>query len=171
MKRVLILLVFFLVVGCASMDLSQREAAYGPNPPSLKEGFSLNGQTPYIYLLADDPDGDMHRIIAYVTQEGGISFEDSVPVSGRDSKNLSGFISFPGGIACFRPNTPISVTLYVEDKAGHRSKGDTFQIEVAIANSDTKVPSQFKMENLGIIYDRACPIDGANKVGGGNGRF
>ncbi len=118
-----------LVVGCATT--AELEAKYGPNPPVLDrvvlvnpDALSTMGGWLQFAIYANDPDGDIHRIVNWTEIGGQRTSERGVNIPPRCQKKMQ-----PCGLKLAYPAMPIagkgySIEIFFQllDKAGHESE-------------------------------------------------
>jgi hypothetical protein len=155
------MVVLLLTAGCATMmSFEEKEKTYGKEAPVIGETFAskqLNpGDTWKIYLKASDPGGDMYRIMAVVNQPGFGPYPISItkiPIG--NGKDLSGYIYLntegPNGVG-WQNFLSLSVTVQIEDRAGHFSEPVTFPVSLQSRyTQEPPPPGQFKEQSLGPI--------------------
>jgi hypothetical protein len=163
-------LALLLTAGCATMmSFEEREKTYGKEAPAITEAFAAKQMKPgdvwKIYLKAADPGGDMHRIAAVVNQPGmgpyPISF---TKIPQGNGKELSGYVYLNtlGSYGTEWQNfLTISVTVQVQDRAGHFSEPVSFPLTFQTRyTQEPPPPGKFKEDNLGPILVELRPPDG-----------
>jgi hypothetical protein len=163
------MVILLLAVGCATtMNFEEREKAYGKEASVIAETFASKqirpGDTWKIYLKASDPGGDMHRIVAVVSQPGyGIYPVSLTKIQEGNGKELSGYIylntSGPYGSG-WQNFVSLSVTVQIQDRAGHYSEPVSFPLSFQNRyTQEPPPPGKFKEENLGPILVVLTPPD------------
>lgn len=133
-KWAIVMGLLFLLAGCAAMDpIEIREQKYGKSIPVISESFASKqikpGDTWKVYLKAADPDGDMKNIVCVIDQAGkGVYPVSRTRIREEDAKELSGFIYlYTAGIQGLN-YVPLTLTVQIEDKAGHFSQPVSFPL-------------------------------------------
>jgi hypothetical protein len=150
-----------LIAGCATIrSVEEREKTYGKEAPVITETFASKQLRPgdawKIYLKASDPGGDIHRIVAIVNQPGfGLYPVSYTKLPKENGKELSGYIYLntdgPYGVG-WQNFLALSVTVQIQDRAGHFSEPMTFPLSLQSRYSqEPPPPGKFQEENLGPI--------------------
>ncbi|GAI32759.1 unnamed protein product, partial [marine sediment metagenome] len=127
-----VLPLFFFTTHCATVE--QREARYGLNPPAITATFAretiMSGDTWRIYLNAFDEDGDMDMIvISSVLQDGRCPYPfDTVRITEDSGRDLSGYLYLTTNPFEELWNVNVRLSLYIVDKAGHKSEIKNFTV-------------------------------------------
>ncbi|MBI4619331.1 MAG: hypothetical protein HY739_04080 [Desulfobacterales bacterium] len=131
-----------LTLGCATLE--DQEARYGSDPPVITATFAKDrivfGDTWKIYVNAFDADGDMDSFVCSILQDGRHPYPfDIIKIKPGQRKELSGYLYLP-------TNTPqdlwgihIELSLYIVDKAGHKSNEKTFELRFESKASDKEM--------------------------------
>ncbi|MEW6616361.1 MAG: hypothetical protein AB1401_12975 [Thermodesulfobacteriota bacterium] len=132
----------FLTIGCAT--LQDQEARYGSNPPVINVTFAkdriVSGDTWKIYVNASDVDGDMARFVCSALQDGRHPYPfDLIGIKPEQSKKLSGYLYLTTHTPQDLWGIHIELSLYIIDKAGHKSNEKTFELRFASKASDKEV--------------------------------
>jgi len=169
-KSAMIRMILVGILGCAHTGgIEEKEQTFGKNPPVIKQSFASNqlkpGDQMRIYVLASDPDGDMHTLIAVVQQPGMGSYPVSrTKIKEENAKELSGYFYLntggPFGTG-FLENQELTVTLQIKDKAGHASQPVTLGVQFLSGQPPKSPPSGvFKEDALGPIMVTLRPASG-----------
>lgn len=134
--------IILFTLGCATLE--EREARYGSNPPVIAATFAkdriVSGDTWKIYVNASDADGDMERFVCSVLQDGRHPYPfDLIAIKPEQRKNLSGYLYLPTNPSKDLWGVHIALSLYIVDKAGHKSNEETFDLRFASKASDKEV--------------------------------
>jgi len=119
-------MLFFLCTHCATV--LEKETRYGVNPPTITATFAketiMSGDTWRIYLNAFDEDGDMGMIvISSLIQDGWVPYPvDTIRIKEDSGRNLSGYLYLITSPFEELWNVNMELSLYIVDKAGHRSE-------------------------------------------------
>ncbi len=170
----LVLLAFFPTNCAIFMDAQEREKMYGKAVPVITEAFAskelIPGDTWKVYMKASDPDGDIHYVVSVVYQPGWGDYPVSrTKIREENGKEVDGYIYLntliPGGYE-FENFYTYTLTVQVQDKAGHYSKPVQFSVAFnKRAVQEPPPPGVFKENALGAILVSLHPFD----VGGGGG--
>lgn len=164
-KLTIIVSLLFLMAGCAALDpVEVREQKYGKSIPIISESFASKqikpGDTWKVYLKAYDPDGDMQNIVCVIDQAGkGVYPVSRTKIREEDRKELSGFVYlFTAGIQGLN-YVPLTLTVQIEDKAGHFSQPVSFPLYINNVSNQEKPPSGvFQEKELGPILINLRPL-------------
>ena len=152
--------------GCAPTPQTVVPSGSGSRPPVITHSFATDkgiyGSIWKLYIEAEDPDGDMARIAAVVTQVGyGFYPTNWTNLSGTEGKSLKGYLQWNtlSSDAGHMPEwTQISVAVTVIDRAGNESNEVafpfTFQSGVGGGSVSTLPPpfNQGENKRLGWIH-------------------
>jgi hypothetical protein len=171
MKKMIMagMVVLLLTAGCATiMNFEEREKTYGKEAPVIAETFASKqlrpGDTWKIYLKASDPGGDIYRVVAVVNQPGLGPYQASfTKIQEGNGKDLSGYIylntSGPYG-ADWQNFLSLSVTVQIQDRAGHSSEPVTFPLSFQSSyTQEAPPPGKFQEKDLGPIMVVLRPAD------------
>ncbi len=149
-----------LLAGCAFLGgVAEREKVYGKAVPVITESFASPrvkmGENWLVYLNASDPDGDMNRIVCSVDFQAGVDHPYPIGITriGKDQqKNLSGYFYLDTS-GLYRP-IQITLTLQIQDKAGHYSTPISFALSIVEPSSKENRQEEppegiFNEQNLG----------------------
>jgi len=154
------MLLFFIlgIMGCAGLEpIEVREKTYGKAVPVISESFASKqirpGATWKIYLIASDPDGDMKNIVCIVEQPGVGTYPVSITRIGENNqKELSGYIYLNTFSRDDLNFVTITLTVQVQDKAGHYSQPAVFPLSLqSRSRQEPPPPGIFKENDLGPI--------------------
>jgi hypothetical protein len=128
------LVLFSFLAGCAAMEpVEVREKTYGTATPVISQSFASKearpGDTWKVYMKAEDPDGDMRRIVCAVDQPGMGTYPASyIRIKEVERKDLAGFVylNIPGSRDLDFVN--LTLTVQVQDMAGHLSQAAVFAL-------------------------------------------
>jgi hypothetical protein len=134
--------IILFALGCAT--LQDQEARYGSNPPVISVTFAkdkiISGDTWKIYVNAFDQDGDMDTFICSIIQDGFGPYPfDTIKIKPEQSKKLSGYLYLTTHTPQDLWGIHIELSLYIVDKAGHKSNQKTFELRFASKGSDKEV--------------------------------
>ncbi len=156
--RILAAAVLLLAVGCATLEpVEVREQRYGKATPVISKAFAspkLNpGDTWRVYLNASDPDGDMKQIVCTLEQQGrGYYPASRTRILANQRRDLSGYVYLNTGGAEAIENTSLTLTLQVQDEAGHYSVPVLLPLFLQFkAKQVTPPPELFQNRDLGPI--------------------
>jgi len=127
-----VLMILFLCTHCATV--LEKEARYGVNPPIITATFAketiVSGDTWKIYVNAFDEDGDMGMIvISSLIQDGWVPYPvDTIRIKEDTGRNLSGYLYLTTSPFEELWNVNVGLSLYIIDKAGHRSEIKDFDL-------------------------------------------
>lgn len=172
-KLALFISLLFLLAGCAAMDpIEVKEQRFGKSIPIISESFASKqikpGDTWKVYLKASDPDGDMKNIVCVIDQAGkGVYPVSYTKIRVENQKELTGFIYLnTTGIQGLN-YVPLTLTVQIEDKAGHFSQPVTFPLFFNNKSTPEKPPQgAFQEKDLGPILIQLRPLsedDGKNE--------
>ncbi len=110
-----------------------------------------------IYIEAEDPTGDMSKIVATVDQPGwGPYFSDTILVKPKDPHHLEGYLqwnTFSKNANTIRDFTNITLNVAVFDKAGNQSNVVAFPFEFASRDVPKyELPSPFNKDDPRLGY-------------------
>jgi hypothetical protein len=128
------LVLFTFLAGCAAMEpLEVREKNYGTAPPVIGQSFASKearpGDTWKVYLKAEDPNGDLRRIVCTIDQPGMGTYPVShIRIKEAERKELSGFIYLNTRNSRDLDFVNITLTVQIQDMAGHLSQPAVFPL-------------------------------------------
>ncbi|NWF57478.1 MAG: hypothetical protein HXY45_22080 [Syntrophaceae bacterium] len=129
-------ILFSFLAGCAAMGpLEVREKTYGADPPVISQTFAAKeartGDTWKVYLKAEDPNGDMRRIVCTVDQPGMGTYPVSyIRVKEAGRKELAGYIYLNIPVHEGLDFVTLTLTVQIQDMAGHLSRPAVFPLAV-----------------------------------------
>ena len=155
----------FLLASCAALDpIEVKEQKYGKSSPIISESFASKqikpGDTWKVYLKATDPDGDMKNIVCIIDQAGkGVYPISYIRIREEDQREFSGFIYlFTAGIQGIN-YVPLTLTVQIQDKAGHYSQPVNFPLFLNNKSTQEKPPAGiFQERELGPILINLRPL-------------
>ncbi len=165
-KQLSLVLALLFLAGCAGfMSLEEREKKYGKAAPQITQSFASQemklGDSWKIYLNAVDPDGDMKTIFCNLRQTGVGGYPVSlIKIPEDQNKDLSGFI-FLNTLGANREveSQSFTLTVQVEDKAGHTSEPSSFPLNFSsVAQQQSPPPNVFQDRSIGPILITLKPL-------------
>jgi len=131
--------------------------------PIISSSFAIEkgyfGYAWKIYIEAEDPDGDMYKIISAVDQPGwGPYFPDTIMIKPQYQRNLKGYIQWntsSSHTSTLSPFTIITLEVSIFDKAGNESNVVVFPFQfVTGAVPKYELPSPFSKDDprLGYVH-------------------
>jgi hypothetical protein len=110
-----------------------------------------------IYIEAEDPTGDMYKIVSTVDQPGwGHYFPDTILIKSKNQHHLKGYIqwnTFSKNAAHIRDFTPITLKVSIFDKAGNESNVVVFPFQfVSRSVPKYELPSPFHKDDPRLGY-------------------
>jgi hypothetical protein len=134
--------IFLSIFGVLAMTLflfsfgTTQSMAYSKGP-MITNSFAVEkgyyGYVWKIYIQAEDPTGNMSKIVATVDQPGwGPYFPDTISISRQDRHHLDGYLqwnTFSTNANTIRDFTNITLKVAVFDKAGNESNVAVFPLE------------------------------------------
>jgi hypothetical protein len=133
----------------------------GSNAPIITNTFAVDkgyyGYVWKIYIEAEDPTGDMHKIVSTVDQPGwGPYFPDIIMVKSKDQHHLKGYIqwnTFSKNAVQLRDFTPITLRVSILDKAGNESNAVIFPFQFVSRDAPKfELPSPFSKDDKRLGY-------------------
>jgi len=162
MKTKILLCVFgvlAIVFSLFSLGLTQPKP--GSDAPMITNTFAIEkgyyGYVWKIYIEAEDPTGDMYKIVSTVDQPGwGPYFSDIILIKPQNQHHLKGYIqwnTFSKNAAHIRDFTPITLRVSIFDKAGNESNVVVFPFEfVSRGVPKYELPSPFNKDDMKLGY-------------------
>ena len=140
-----------LLIGLLALASSQGMAATGVSHPVITAYFAPEqgryGDPLRIYLVAEDPNGEMLRIATQVTQVGYGSYPtDWVYLKPQYKKGFAGYLQWNtmSNHTGFMPEwTRITIRISVLDKSGNESNEIVLPYEFITERIDSQVPAPF----------------------------
>ncbi len=162
---VLAITLFFFSFG-TSQSKADSKGPMITNSFAIEKGYY--GYVWKIYIEAEDPDGEMYKIVPTVDQPGwGPYFPDTILIKPQNQHQLKGYIqwnTFSKNAAHIRDFTPITLRVSIFDKAGNESNAVVFPFQfVSRGVPKYELPSPFnkddmKLGNVNIdLYDPFAP--------------
>ena len=161
-----IFIVLGLAVGYAALAGAE---ATGKATPVITQAFASNelraGDTWKVYLKSSEPDGDMRYIVSTLYQPGWGDYPVSrTKIQEENRKDLDGYIYLntliPGGYNFLNFYT-ITLTVQIQDKAGHYSKPMEFSLyfDPRATMQEEPPTGVFKEQALGPIMVNLHPFE------------
>lgn len=168
-KTIWALGLFLFLAGCATTGGAPGGGTASPgSPPVITAAFAsktlVPGDTWKIYIKATDPDGDMKYVFASVYQTGRGDYPASrTRLSSENGRELNGFVYLntlvPGGYD-FLYFVTLTVTISIQDSAGHYSRDAVFPLSFAgTYEQEPPPPGAFQEQSLGPILVILRPFD------------
>ncbi len=130
----LALSLLYLTAGCAELTLPEREQMFGSNPPRIVKADAqskmLYPNSWTIFLHVEDSDGDLTGFAGWVSLLGGLDEFYTVPLNSEFRREAKGYVWVPLSPAFGFIHNTVTVTLYVKDKAGHKSAAEIFTLDL-----------------------------------------
>lgn len=117
------------------------------------------GETWKVFLQAEDPDGDMNRIVCTLeTPGGGVQPASLIGIREDRRRNLSGYIFL--NTDTFRsPFASCRLTVCIQDKNGNISNPVSFSLSLSPrAVQETPLPGNFQDEEIGPVQISLPPL-------------
>jgi hypothetical protein len=130
-------------------------------PPIITHSFAIEkgyyGYVWKIYIEAEDPDGDMHKITSTVDQPGwGHYFTDTIRIKPQNRSHLKGYLqwnTFSSNTSHMRDFTDITLKVSIFDKAGNESNVVVFPFQfVPRSVPKYELPSPFSKDDVRLGY-------------------
>ncbi|MGQ9645786.1 MAG: hypothetical protein ACUVWO_04515 [Thermodesulfobacteriota bacterium] len=153
-----LVLVSFVLYSCAGTQIKADS-----KPPIITHSFAIErgyyGYVWKIYIEAEDPDGDMQKIVSTVHQPGwGNYFPDTILIKPQHRRNLKGYLqwnTFSSKTSYLKEFSLITLKVSVIDRAGNESNVVIFPFEfVSGGVAKYELPSPFGPDDprLGYIH-------------------
>jgi hypothetical protein len=129
--------------------------------PIITQSFAVErgyyGYIWKIYIEAEDPDGDMDKIISIVDQPGyGRYFPDTLRIKSQNRNRLKGYVqwnTFSSKTHYLREFTIITLKVSIVDKAGNESNVVIFPFQFASRGAPKyELPSPFNQDDKRLGY-------------------
>jgi len=131
--------------------------------PVIADSFASRevrqGETWKVFLRAEDPDGDMNRIVCTLeTPGGGVQPASLIKIREDRRRNLSGYIYL--NTDTFRsPFASCRLTVCIRDKSGNTSNPASFRLSLTPrAVQETPAPGRFQDEEIGPVQISFSPL-------------
>ena len=124
----------------AAAQNSQPSQGYGISPPQLVDVYAP-GQMPAggiwrVYLEGYDPDGDMERIHAVVSQlEGERWYSQIITLDAGEGGHFAGYLSLQ--VPYFNGTSTVVVKLTIVDHAGNKSESREERVRIGYTSNET----------------------------------
>jgi len=175
---ILLIGIFFSLPAERSESLGRVEPKPGSKPPVITHSFAVEkGYYGYIwklYIEAEDPDSDMHKIVAIAHQPGYGNYTNILPIVLKPQfrHHVKGYIqwnSLSSKASYIQEWTQVTLKISIVDKAGYESNEVIFPITFESGvKSQYKLPAPFdqgEMPRLGYLdLDLVNPFDGPNDI-------
>ena len=151
---VLAITLFFFSFGSAQSKPDSKA-------PMITHSFAIEkgyyGYVWKIYIEAEDPDGDMHKIVSTVHQPGwGYYFPDTILIKSQNRNHLKGYVqwnTFSSKTHYLREFTIITLKVSIFDKAGNESNVVVFPFQfVSRGVPKYELPSPFNKDDMRLGY-------------------
>ncbi len=151
---VLVITLFFFSFGTAQSKADSKG-------PMITHSFAIEkgyyGTVWKIYIEAEDPTGEMSKIVSTVDQPGwGPYFPDAILIKGQNQHHLKGYIqwnTFSKNAAHIRDFTPITLRVSIFDKAGNESNAVVFPFQFVSRDVPKyELPSPFNKDDMRLGY-------------------
>lgn len=134
-------------------------AQQGESVPVITNFFASKelppGDTWKVFLQAQDPDGDMDRIVCTLQQPGGGQAVSFIKIRGDRRGSLSGYVFLITEIASGVPFASCRLTVQIQDKEGNGSNSVVFSLSLnPKAVQQSPPPGIFLDEDLGPVLVR-----------------
>jgi len=132
-------------------------AQEGENAPVIITAFASTelrqGETWKVFLQAQDPDGDMNRIVCTLEQPGvGVQPASFIKIREDRRRNLSGYIFLNTGSVSGFQFASCRLTVQIQDKKGNPSNSVSFPLTLnPRAVQQSPPPGVFQDEDLGPV--------------------
>ena len=132
-------------------------AQEGENAPVIITAFASTelrqGKTWKVFLQAQDPDGDMNRIVCTLEQPGvGVQPASFIKIREDRRRNLSGYIFLNTGSVSGFQFASCRLTVQIQDKKGNPSNSVSFPLTLnPRAVQQSPPPGVFQDEDLGPV--------------------
>ncbi len=164
-RWVFIVLLLWLVAGCAAFEpLEVRERTFGSHPPMIGDSFASKTMRPgdnwYVYLKANDPDGDMKNILCTLYQPGVGEYPVGITrIKDQDRRELDGYLYLSTRQSLNGLNlVNLTLRVQIEDKAGHYSAPVSFPVSLNNFYGQEAPPAnRFRDQDLGPIMIQVIP--------------
>ena len=171
MKRLLLLVLAALFV--MSVGYGKGETSKG-SPPVITHSFAVEqgyyGDIWKIYIEAEDPDGDMLRVISVVQQAGYTRYPpDYIYLKSSEGKRFKGYLQWNtyGNASYLKEWTNITLNVSVFDKAGNESNQVVFPFSFESGVYEKAgPPPPFSKEDSRLGYIRIDLIEPSHQAGG-----
>jgi len=133
----------------------------GSDAPMITNTFAIDqgyyGTVWKIYIEAEDPNGDMSKIVSTVDQPGwGPYFPDIIRIKSQNQHHLKGYIqwnTFSKNAAHMREFTPITLRVSILDRAGNESNAVLFPFQFVSRDTPKyELPSPFNRDDMRLGY-------------------
>ena len=128
----------------------------GKNAPLITDSFATTelppGETWQIFLRAEDPDGDMKRIVCTLEQPGSAPSVVFIRIRGDRRRLLSGYIHLSTISGSGNPFARCRLTVEIQDEEGNTGPSVSFPLSLnPRAARKIPPPGVFEEDDLGPI--------------------
>jgi hypothetical protein len=162
---------FALLAGCAAMGpIEERKKTYRTDPPVISRSFASKEARPgdswVVYLKAEDPNGDMRRIVCTVDQPGVGTYPVSyIRIKEAERKELAGYIYLNIPVRGDLVFVTLTLTVEIQDMAGHLSLPAVFPLALnPRATREAPPQGAFPEKELGpLMIQLRTPFEDSDK--------
>ncbi len=161
------------VLGCAGAQSknSWEEKLQGA-APIIWQTFASKQIRPgddwKVYLIAQDPDGNMKNIVAVIDEPGVGTYPVSITkIQEENRKELSGYVFLNTNSPKDLNFVDLTLTIQIQDQAGNTSRAIVFPLSINNQyRQDPPPPEVFQERNLGPILINLRSLRDAKGTGG-----
>lgn len=158
--------IFLCILGVLGITLfffsfGRAQSKADSKGPMITNSFAIEkgyyGYAWKIYIEAEDPTGDMSKIVSIVDQPGmGQYFSDTLPIKLQNQHQLKGYIqwnTFSPTAPYLKDFTTITLKISIFDKAGNESNVVVFPFEFVTGSVPKyELPSPFNKDDTRLGY-------------------
>jgi hypothetical protein len=158
--------IFFCIFGVLAITLFFYSHGWAQSKPDSKAPMITNtfaiekgyyGYVWKIYIEAEDPDGEMYKIVSTVDQPGwGAYFPDTIMIKPQNQHHLKGYLqwnTFSKNAVTMRDFTNITLRVSIFDKTGNASNVVVFPFQfVSRSAPKYELPSPFNKDDTRLGY-------------------
>lgn len=158
-KTILILTIIclpFMIWSCTG--LVEMGAKPEGSPPVITNSFASKeiAQTQFwkVYLEAQDPDGDMQKIVCFIQQPGTGHSSRSLSIRKGDEASLLGVLAcyFSPPRSGVSEWTELTLTIFIRDRGGNASNKVTFPVAIFPGARQEAPPAPFDAGAMRILW-------------------